>query len=117
VWAASFASAADIDRLFEEHYGEDGTPISEFARCQGEWFYDHDWLYVEKVADGNVAATLRAAGVPELNTKAISTAWAARVPSEFDTVVVGAEEDFANPTSCAVQGGQLIFLGTFAHWR
>src|SRR5689334_6060727 len=116
VWAASFSSPAAAEQLFEEHYGADGTPISEFARCQGEWFYDHDWLYFEKIEDGDVSAMLRASGVPEHNASAIGRAWAERVPLEFDTIVVAAAEDFAQPRSCEIGQGRLILLGTFAHF-
>ena len=50
VWLARFPDAERAQKYFEEEYGDgedDDVPISAFARDQGVFFYDHDWLQFE----------------------------------------------------------------------
>src|SRR5205809_1129756 len=44
IWLGLFPSQDRLDKYFDEQYSDDDdeTPISEFARDQGVWFYDHD---------------------------------------------------------------------------
>jgi hypothetical protein len=46
IWVGLFPSKERLERYFSETYSgdDDGTPISEFARDMGQWFYDHDFL-------------------------------------------------------------------------
>lgn len=49
VWIGRFPNRERLDRYLEEHYDDmdDDAPISEFARDQGQWFYDHDFVASE----------------------------------------------------------------------
>lgn len=49
VWIGRFPNRERLDRYLEEHYDDmdDEAPISEFARDQGQWFYDHDFVASE----------------------------------------------------------------------
>lgn len=46
IWLGKFPSEKALDEYFEEIYDEDNedAPLNQFARDQGENFYDHDWV-------------------------------------------------------------------------
>lgn len=51
-WLGYFPDVRAMASYFEEHYdGEDDTPVSTFARDQGETWYDHDFLEIGFSAD------------------------------------------------------------------
>ncbi len=45
IWLAGFPSEISLDQYFEECINDDDvTPMNDFAKSQGEVFYDHDWV-------------------------------------------------------------------------
>jgi hypothetical protein len=46
VWVGLFPSEERLDAYFHETYRDDDVeePISDFARDQHQWFYDHDFV-------------------------------------------------------------------------
>ncbi len=43
-WVGHFPDGRRVDKYFAEQYEDDGSPVSEFARDQGERWYDHDFM-------------------------------------------------------------------------
>jgi hypothetical protein len=47
IWLGLFPSGTMFDEYFEEGIEEDdATPMNNFAKDQGEVFYDHDWVEI-----------------------------------------------------------------------
>ena len=115
IWAANFKNEDEVEKIFEETYGEDNEPISLFAESQGEWFYDHDFLYVERLT-GNIGNTLKSIPIPNENITAIANAWNSKVDSKYTYLIAGDDEDFNNPKSTEIGETEIIYVGKFKHW-
>ena len=116
IWGAKFPSSSVRDAICEEQYEDDQAARSRFGASQDEWFYDHDSFYVEGVARRGIEGALEEAAVPAKNIERIVEAWFSADLEEFDSIVVGDEEDFSNPTSCEIDGAKFKYLGLFPHW-
>jgi len=110
VWAANFSNEAEQERIFgePEHYGDDEQPINSFAESQGEWFYDHDFLYLAEKQ-----AFFSDTSINELCRADIQEKWNLLARDELTTVVVADGNDFQTPVSCAIGHSEFIYLGNF----
>ena len=115
IWAARVTNEDEIEKIFEEIYGSDNNPISEFAESQGEWFYDHDFLYAERLLE-NIENTLKSITIPVKNIPAISNAWNSKIDSSFNYLIAGDVDDFENPKSVKIGSTEIIYVGKFKHW-
>ena len=113
VWLARFADRAAVDAYFEEvvPYPEDG-PISPFAADQGERFYDHDWVFAEFDAGGDLGALLDTIRAPAGTRDAVL---AAAAGFECTAVVVADEEEVSSPVS-VVGPPRLKYVGCHPLW-
>ncbi len=111
IWAADFCSDDECEAIFEEHYNDDETPISRFAHSQNEWFYDHDFFFVDQLTSG--IDDLFVGEVSQINRQQIITAWKRQIPQGFNYVIVGNKEDFSSPKTCQIDNNKLIYLGLF----
>ena len=115
VWLGAFASEARLEVFFEETYGDDDTPISEFARCQGEWFYDHDFVErgfrapTQVVRELLLGHSFSRSFVEPLEA---ATGPALRAPA--NTVVLVWGREIKSPRSVRGTDFDLEFVGTFS---
>lgn len=116
VWAATVSGADALDELFDEQYGADGEPISLFAECQGEWFYDHDMVYAELLEDLALETMLETCHIPEENRTAIIKAWQSQANSGANALIVGDVGEFPSPRGWTNGTVTITYNGKFKHW-
>jgi hypothetical protein len=115
LWLARFIDRAEVGDYFEEivPYPED-RPISLFTADQGKRFYDHDWVFAEFHAGGDLEAILDAIRAPA-DTRGAVLAAAAGLGFECNTIVVADEAEFPSPVS-VVGPPRLQYIGCHALW-
>ncbi len=113
IWAARFKSDDEQEEIFEEleWRGNDQEPITLFAKSQNELFYDHDFFYISKkgdfLSDNSIQGASRAAIVDKLSEL---------LCNDYDSLIVGDEEDFKSPKSCTINNSEVVYLGKYNHW-
>ena len=114
-WLGRFTDQAEVDDYFEETvpYPED-APINLFAADQGKRFYDHDRVFAELHAGGDLGAILDAVRAPA-GPRAAVLAAAARVGFACNAVVVADEGEFFDPVSVAGPP-RLEYIGCHPLW-
>jgi hypothetical protein len=115
LWLARFSDREEVSEYLEEvmPYPED-RPISLFAADQGKRFYDHDWVFAEFDAAGNLGVILDTIRAPAATRQAVLAA-AERIEFESNTIVVADEGEFPDPVSVVGQP-RLEYIGCHPLW-
>ncbi len=116
IWVGNFDSESRLDEFLEESYDDDDEPISAFARCQGEGYYDHDYLEADYERNGFSSDTELVPSGFEFSGDGEQQVLAQLVKAQIKAVntklfVFG--KQFASPRTCRGDGLELIYLGRF----
>lgn len=117
-WLGRFPSAERLGAYFEETYGadRDDVPVSEFAREQGERWYDHDFLeYGFNPSAASVAELVRGYSYHEQYTAEL-TQWAVQLGfPTVNTLVFISESEIARPRSVEGEDYWLRYVGPITY--
>ena len=123
-WLGRFESAEQVGAYFAEVYDEDEdededgeeTPISHFARDQGETWYDHDFLeYGFGEGCASVEALVEGYSYHEQWTAELARRAAAEGVAEVNTLVFISEDQIEEPRSVEGEGYRLWYLGVIRY--
>jgi hypothetical protein len=115
VWVGRFPSADAVDAYFEETYGDDDRPISQFATDMGVRFYDHDFIEREfhDTPVSDLGAVLTEHSFSSSYLSEVIEAFRARQIGTFNTVLLVWNEEIENPSSVAQADYTLHYIGRF----
>ena len=108
-WLARFSDEDSVETYFAEpdEYIDD-EPISQFAQGQNKTFYDHDFVFTEFDAEGQLDKLCELIGLPAETREQLLK------PTEeiFNAIIAGDEEEFEDPQD--VEGDpRLVYIGCF----
>jgi hypothetical protein len=113
VWLGVFASEKHAEAYFEETY-DDELPISQFAREQGQRFYDHDFVERSFHERTNaVGSLLRGHSFSSSFGTSVTERARERAVPPANTVVLVWNHEVQHPRSVRGSDYSLEFLGTF----
>lgn len=113
IWLGRFTSDASA-AYFEEQYGNDDAPLSQFCAEQGEKSYDHDFVElsvepepqsIKSLVDGHSSSE---AYLDLVVTKATELEIV-----EANVFVLANTDEFEHPQSASGPGYQLWYLGEY----
>ena len=120
-WIAHFPSVKRLAQYFVETYGEEDDegeemPISQFARDQGEIFYDHDFLeYVFGKAGSSVEAIVAEASYHEQWEVELARRAADAPLRRMNAVVFISADQISEPRSVVGDRYELRYVGTISY--
>lgn len=115
IWIGSFASKKRLEKYLEEIYDEDDEdlPISEFARDQGEQFYDHDLVYAEYFKKATAQRLIEVWNFPEHAAARVIAAIEKLGPMNANVSFIADQDEFKMPRSAKGDRYELWYVGQF----
>jgi hypothetical protein len=115
IWIGLFDSKKRLEKYMDETYGEDDdeTPISEFARDQKQWFYDHDLVYAEYIRKATMQSLIEIWRFPEQSVVEVLAAIEKLGPIKANASFIADKDEFKTPGSATGNGYELWYLGQF----
>src|SRR5262245_41484337 len=113
IWLGQFSREV-LDRYFEEHYGDDDAPLSQFADEQGETRYDHDWVEMSCPYELESVRSLVEGHSYSASYLDLVLAKAAELGiTEVNVFILADRGEFSRPRSVSGPGYRLWYLGEF----
>jgi hypothetical protein len=115
IWIGLFDSKKRLEKYMEETYGEDEdeSPISQFARDQWEWYYDHDLVYAEYIRKATVQTLIKVWGFSEQSVAEVMAAIEKLGPLKANVCFIADKDEFKAPRSATGNGYELWYIGQF----
>jgi hypothetical protein len=115
IWIGLFESKKRLEKYMEETYGEeeDESPISQFARDQMEWYYDHDLVYAEYIRKATVQSLIEIWNFPEQSVAEVIAAIEKLGLLNANVCLVADKDEFKAPRSATGNGYELWYIGQF----
>lgn len=117
IWIGIFEDNAPEDYFVEMYSDDDDAPLNQFAKEQGETFYDHDWLEVSNVdmsESTDVRSFVSGHSYSDQYVDEVCERARSKGIDSINVFVMCVEEDeFSNPRSATGDGYRLEYLGEF----
>ncbi len=115
IWVGFFDSKKRLNKYMKEAYGEDDddSPISEFARDQGESFYDHDLVYAEYLRKATAQSLIEIWRFPKKSVVEVVAAIEKLGPLQLNVSFIADQGEFQSPRSAKGDDYELWYVGQF----
>jgi hypothetical protein len=114
VWLGIFPSAKALSEYFEESYDEDdSSPINQFAKDQGERWYDHDWVERGFKENATLKALIRDHSYSASYMEAVVADAQMRGIGSANTFVMADIDEFDAPKTVERDSFKLYYLGRY----
>jgi hypothetical protein len=115
IWIGQFTDEAPED-FFEEKYGRDDEPLSQFANSQGQSWYDHDFVEISYLDSLEPIASLidGHSYFDQYQTALLHVTQAKKIV-EANVFVLASKDQFSSPRTASGIGYDLWFMGSFSY--